>query len=415
MRTLRYIFLSILIWIFYVEAFEVRTGIKDYGYRIVFDGVKNYEYLPVSTTLIFKIDGEFKGSAIKLDPRFVKSIEISKDTVTKKTIIYLDINDNMDPKVFSLSNPDRLVIDLKVLDKKEKQSVSENNNTAKEDKESKKVISKKDSDDILNKILKSLEMQTINDSSSNSIEIEVPKSFVGRKKIIVIDPGHGGHDPGATANGLREKDINLKVALKLKSFLEKDPRFKVYLTREDDVFIPLYDRTLIALEKKADLFISIHTNASENPNLSGTYIYTLNLRGATSKLAKMVEERENKTVLNVIKVSANPNVNKIVADMAISHTMTEGLNFAKFAQIYLKRSLKDIEFKRIESANFAVLKTPSIPSVLVETAFITNENDARLLANDRFLEKFAQSLYKATVDYFFRYKNLVFSKGREES
>ncbi|EEP61095.1 N-acetylmuramoyl-L-alanine amidase [Sulfurihydrogenibium yellowstonense] len=414
MKTLRYIFLSILIWVFYVEAFEIRTGIKDYGYRIVFDGVKNYEYLPVSTTLIFKIDGEFKNSAIKLDPRFVKSIEISKDTFTKKTIIYLEINDNMDPKVFSLSNPDRLVIDLKVLDKKEKQSVSENN-TVKENKESKKVISKKDSDDVLNKILKSLEMQASDNNSSNSIEIEVPKSFAGRKKIIVIDPGHGGHDPGATANGLREKDINLKVALKLKSFLEKDPRFKVYLTREDDRFIPLYDRTLIAIEKKADLFISIHTNASENPNLSGTYIYTLNLRGATSKLAKMVEERENQTVLNVIKVSANPNVNKIVADMAISHTMTEGLNFAKFAQIYLKRNLKDTEFKRIESANFAVLKTPSIPSVLVETAFITNENDARLLANDKFLEKFAQSLYKAIVDYFFRYKNLVFSKGKEES
>jgi N-acetylmuramoyl-L-alanine amidase len=418
MKTLRYIFLSILIWIFYVEAFEIRAGIKDYGYRIVFDGIKNYEYLLVSNTLIFKIDSEFKDSAIKLDPKFVKSIEISKDMVTKKTIIYLDINDNIDPKVLSLSNPDRLVIDLKAFDKKEEQSVSENN-TVKENKESKKVISKKDSDDVLNKILRSLETQASDNNSSNSIEIsieiEVLKSFAGRKKIIVIDPGHGGHDPGAMANGLREKDINLKVALKLKSLLEKDSRFKVYLTREDDRFIPLYDRTLIAIDKKADLFISIHTNASENPNLSGTYIYTLNLRGATSKLAKMVEERENKTVLNVIKVSANPNVNKIVADMAISYTMTEGLNFAKFAQIYLKRNLKDIEFKRIESANFAVLKTPSIPSVLVETAFITNENDARLLANDEFLEKFAQSLYKATVDYFFRYKNLVFSKGREES
>lgn len=411
METLRYIFLSILICIFYVEAFEIRTGIKDYGYRIVFDDVKNYEYLPLSNTLIFKINGEFKNSAINFDPKFVKSIEISKDIITKKTIIYLDINDNIDPKVFSLSNPDRLVIDLKVL----KQSINENNNTTKENKDSKKAVSKKDSDDVLNKILRSLETQASDNNSSDSIEIEVPKSFAGRKKIIVIDPGHGGHDPGATANGLREKDINLKVALKLKSLLEKDPRFKVYLTREDDRFIPLYDRTLIALEKKADLFISIHTNASENPNLSGTYIYTLNLRGATSKLAKIVEERENKTVLNVIKVSANPNVNKIVADMAISHTMTEGLNFAKFAQIYLKRNLKDTEFKRIESANFAVLKTPSIPSVLVETAFITNENDARLLANDEFLEKFAQSLYKATVDYFFRYKNLVFSKGKEES
>lgn len=410
MKTLRHIFLSILIWIFYVEAFEIRTGIKDYGYRIVFDGVKNYEYLPVSTTLIFKIDGEFKNSAINLDPRFVRSIEISKDKVTKKTIICLDINDNIDPKVFSLSNPDRLVIDLKVL----KQNVNENN-TTKKNKESKKVISKKDSDDVLNKILRSLEMQTMNGISLDSTEVEVPISFAGRKKIIVIDPGHGGHDSGAIANGLREKDINLKVALKLKSFLERDPRFKVYLTREDDRFISLYDRVLIALEKKADLFISIHTNASENPNLSGTYIYILSLRDATSKLAKILEKRENKTVLNIIKVSANPNVNKIVAEMAISRTVTEGLNFAKFAQIYLKRNLKDIEFKRIESANFVVLKTPSIPSVLIETAFITNENDARLLANDKFLERFAQSLYKATVDYFFRYRNSTFSKDREEN
>jgi len=410
MKTLRHIFLSILIWIFYVEAFEIRTGIKDYGYRVVFDGVKNYEYLPISNAIIFKVVGEFKGSAIKLDPKFVKSIEISKDTVTKKTIICLDINDNIDPKVFSLSNPDRLVIDLKVL----KQNVNENN-TTKKNKESKKVISKKDSDDVLNKILRSLEMQTMNGISLDSTEVEVPISFAGRKKIIVIDPGHGGHDSGAMANGLREKDVNLKVALKLKSFLERDPRFKVYLTREDDRFISLYDRALIALEKKADLFISIHTNASENPNLSGTYIYILNLRDATSELTKMIEKRENKTVLNIIKVSANPNVNKIVAEMAISRTVTEGLNFAKFAQIYLKRNLKDIEFKRIESANFVVLKTPSIPSVLVETAFITNENDARLLANDKFLEKFAQSLYKAAVDYFFRYRNSVFSKDREEN
>lgn len=216
------------------------------------------------------------------------------------------------------------------------------------------------------------------------------------------------------ANGLKEKDINLKVALKLKNYLEKDGRFKVYLTRDDDYFVPLYDRTLIALEKKADLFISIHTNASENPNLSGTYVYTLNLKGATSKLAKMVEERENKTVLNVVKVSTNPNVNKIVADMAISHTMTEGLNFAKFIEVNAKNLLPDTEFKRIESANFAVLKTPSIPAVLVETAFITNEKDAKLLANDKFLDNLAKVLYKSIVDYFFKYKNLVF-KGKAES
>ncbi|MBX0310214.1 MAG: N-acetylmuramoyl-L-alanine amidase, partial [Sulfurihydrogenibium sp.] len=184
---------------------------KDYDYRIVFDGVKNYEFLPVSNTLIFKIDGELENSAIGLDPKFVKSIDISKDVATGKTIIYLDVNDSVSFKVFSLSNPDRLVIDLKELDKSR-------NNFTEESNKFEKVVLKKDAEDILNRILKSLETQA---SDDNFVKVKVPKSFTGRKKIIVIDPGHGGHDPGAIANGLKEKDINLKVALKLKSLLEK--------------------------------------------------------------------------------------------------------------------------------------------------------------------------------------------------
>lgn len=395
----RFLLMLLIFIISFSFGFEIRTGEHEDKVRIVLDGVKNADIVTVSNNLILKVSEKYKNSNFKLNNSSIKEIEIYTNEEKNSSLIYITLQEGLSYKYFSLSNPDRFVIDIMKVSTVKNQIQK----TEKKDYQA----------DVLDTILKNLENQTKNTSLS-SFEIEVPKNFSGKKKVIVIDPGHGGHDPGAMANGLKEKDINLKVALKLKNYLEKDGRFKVYLTRDDDYFVPLYDRTLIALEKKADLFISIHTNASENPNLSGTYVYTLNLKGATSKLAKMVEERENKTVLNVVKVSTNPNVNKIVADMAISHTMTEGLNFAKFIEVNAKNLLPDTEFKRIESANFAVLKTPSIPAVLVETAFITNEKDAKLLANDKFLDNLAKVLYKSIVDYFFKYKNLVF-KGKAES
>lgn len=395
----RFLLMLLIFIISFSFGFEIRTGEYEDKVRIVLDGVKNADIVTVSNNLILKVSEKYKNSNFKLNNSSIKEIEIYTNEEKNSSLIYITLQEGLSYKYFSLSNPDRFVIDIMKVSTVKNQIQK----TEKKDYQA----------DVLDTILKNLENQTKNTSLS-SFEIEVPKNFSGKKKVIVIDPGHGGHDPGAMANGLKEKDINLKVALKLKNYLEKDGRFKVYLTRDDDYFVPLYDRTLIALEKKADLFISIHTNASENPNLSGTYVYTLNLKGATSKLAKMVEERENKTVLNVVKVSTNLNVNKIVADMAISHTMTEGLNFAKFIEVNAKNLLPDTEFKRIESANFAVLKTPSIPAVLVETAFITNEKDAKLLANDKFLDNLAKVLYKSIVDYFFKYKNLVF-KGKAES
>ena len=220
-----------------------------------------------------------------------------------------------------------------------------------------------------------------------------------RKKIIVIDPGHGGRDPGAMANGLIEKNVNLKIAKRLKRILERDPRFKVYLTRYTDRYVGLYERTVIAVRKKADLFISIHCNSSPTHSESGTYVYTLNLRGAKSKLARLVEQRENKAVIRYVRVSANPLVNRIVADLAISTTMTEGRNFAYYLRRYLR---KVTVFRDIDSANFAVLKTPGIPSVLIETLYLTDKHDAKLLKNDEFIDQFAHSIYNAIVDYFYR-------------
>ncbi len=223
--------------------------------------------------------------------------------------------------------------------------------------------------------------------------------YTGDKKVIVIDPGHGGKDPGAIANGLKEKNVNLKIAKKLKEILEKDPRFKVYLTRNSDRFVSLYNRTVFAVKKNADLFISIHCNSSPTRTESGTYVYTLNLRGARSKIARLVEKRENRAVINYVRVSTNPLVNRIMADLAISTTMTEGRNFAYF----LKRYLKNVtDFKNVDSANFAVLKTPGIPSVLIEVLYLTDPVDAQLLKSEDFIEKFSFGVYNAVVDYFYR-------------
>lgn len=392
-------FILIFLMLFNMSfAFQIRFGDRQQEYRIVIQGNEdtNFDIFQIERTIIVKVNEPLENNRLNIPP-FVSSLEIYQTQYDKKTLIYIEISDNRLIKTFTLSNPKRLVIDI---EKNQKYTISK----PKEDKKSYSI----DYTD-LNKILSSIQQEKEEDIY---IDVDYYKNYKGKKRIVVIDPGHGGQDPGAIAHGLQEKDINLKVAKILKSYFDKDPRFIAYLTRDKDIFVPLYDRTLIALEKNADLFISIHTNASENQNLNGTYVYTLNLKGATSKLARMVEERENKTVLNVIKVSTNPNVNKIVADMAISHTMTEGLNFAKFIEVNFRNMVRDIEFKRIESANFAVLKTPSIPAILFETAFITNERDAQLLKDDRFLEKIAKSLYKSTSDYFFRYKNLVFSESR---
>ncbi|RMD46413.1 MAG: N-acetylmuramoyl-L-alanine amidase [Aquificota bacterium] len=222
--------------------------------------------------------------------------------------------------------------------------------------------------------------------------------------VVVIDPGHGGKDPGAISNGLKEKNVNLRIARRLKRLLENSKFYKVYLTRYSDRYVDLYTRTVYAIKKKADIFISIHCNASENTYTRGTYIYTLNLKGAKSKLARLVERRENKAVIKAVKVSSNPFVNKVVAELAINTTMTEGLNFAYI----LKKELSKItSVKDIDSANFAVLKTPGIPSVLIETAYITNKKDANLLKSKIFIENFAAAIYNAIEDYFFNYQNLV--------
>jgi N-acetylmuramoyl-L-alanine amidase len=228
---------------------------------------------------------------------------------------------------------------------------------------------------------------------------------ITQRRVIVLDAGHGGHDPGAIGyKGIREKDINLAIVLKLAKLLEEDGRFKVILTRRDDSFVPLQERANIALRNRADLFISIHANASPrgiSEHARGTYLFAISSEAAQKKKHAIVNnDQYAKLTLGTADIPYN--VRRVMADLAMDVTLYESVQFANLVARKLKKHLdRHVEFKGIQRAGFAVLKTPGIPSLLVEVGFITNPQEALLMADKNFQYTFAKALYSAIVEYFF--------------
>ena len=224
-------------------------------------------------------------------------------------------------------------------------------------------------------------------------------------KIIVIDPGHGGEDPGAVGpKKSMEKEIVLKVGEKVVHLLNQNKEFQAFLTRKGDYFIPLDGRSKIAREYGADLFISLHTDGSFNPQARGSSVYCLSLSGATDEAAKILADKEN--LSNVLGgVTSRPITNRkddlepILLDLTQNNSMKESF---RFAEILLEdiRPINPLKYSSYRQANFIVLKAPDIPSVLVEMAFITNKEDERLLNHKEFQEKLAKILNTSIKKYF---------------
>ena len=224
-------------------------------------------------------------------------------------------------------------------------------------------------------------------------------------KIIVIDPGHGGEDPGAVGpKKSMEKEIVLKVGEKVVHLLNQNKEFQAFLTRKGDYFIPLDGRSKIAREYGADLFISLHTDGSFNPQARGSSVYCLSLSGATDEAAKILADKEN--LSNVLGgVTSRPITNRkddlepILLDLTQNNSMKESF---RFAEILLEdiRPINPLKYSSYRQANFIVLKAPDIPSVLVEMAFITNKEDERLLNHKEFQENLAKILNTSIKKYF---------------
>ena len=220
-----------------------------------------------------------------------------------------------------------------------------------------------------------------------------------RKFIVVIDPGHGGDDPGAIHNGLKEKWVVLAIAKRLANILNSTPGFRAYLTRKGDYYLPLRKRVEIAHDYKADLFISIHCNSAPNRRARGVMVFSLSNRGATDNVARMLARIENTADMMEVSFTKKREVNYILLDLAQDYSRVES---EKFARLALKDLVKFTGLPRggVKKARFTVLKNPGIPSVLVEVGFLTNRREARLLRSRLFQTRVAIALADAVEEYF---------------
>jgi N-acetylmuramoyl-L-alanine amidase len=225
-------------------------------------------------------------------------------------------------------------------------------------------------------------------------------------KIVVVDPGHGGEDPGAIGpKKTMEKNIVLKVGEKVVHLLNQNKEIQAFLTRKGDYFIPLEERIKIAREYGAELFISLHTDGSFNPQARGSSVYCLSLSGATDEAAKILADKENMSnilggaFLRPAAFAKDPNLNQILLDLMQNNSMKESFRFAETLLEDVK-AVNPLKYASYRQANFIVLKAPDIPCVLLEMAFITNKEDERLLNRDEFQEKMAKILNASIKKYF---------------
>lgn len=224
-----------------------------------------------------------------------------------------------------------------------------------------------------------------------------------RDVLIAIDAGHGGKDPGAVANGLREKDITLAVARLLAKEVNQQKGMKAMLIRNSDVYIKLRSRMERARKAKADLFISLHADAFTHKRARGSSVFALSLNGATSEAARRLADRENKADdIGGVDLSDKDQVlASVLLDLSQTASIRESLEVGKDILRHMG-GINALHKPTVQQAGFAVLKSPDIPSVLIETAFLTNPSEAKKLNNPKHQKKIAQSIVKGLNTYFKR-------------
>ncbi|WP_416411958.1 N-acetylmuramoyl-L-alanine amidase AmiA [Pantoea sp. App145] len=225
------------------------------------------------------------------------------------------------------------------------------------------------------------------------------------KRIVMIDPGHGGIDSGAVGEqGSEEKHIVLDIANNVRQLLQDHPRVEVRLTRDTDYFIPLYQRVEIAHQHGANLFMSIHADGYTSPDANGASVFALSNRGASSAMARYMSQKENDAdkVAGVEVAQKDQYLNQILFDLVQTDTIRNSLTLGKHVLDQI-RPVHHLHSQHTEQAAFAVLKSPSIPSVLVETSFITNPHEEQLLGTPAFRRKIASAIADGIVNYFEEY------------
>lgn len=219
--------------------------------------------------------------------------------------------------------------------------------------------------------------------------------------IIAIDAGHGGDDPGAKGpTGALEKKIVLQIAKKLKRTIDREKGMSAFLTRKGDYFVDLRKRMELAREGRADLFVSIHADSFRKSSANGSSVYILSNRGASSEAARWLAKSENLSdLLGGVVETKNNEVNSILLDLSQKKTKEASLKVAKSVYNAMKK-INRMHAKKVQKAGFVVLKSPDIPSILIETAFISNRKEEQNLRSRRHQQKIATAIYQGIKNYF---------------
>jgi len=270
--------------------------------------------------------------------------------------------------------------------------------------------------DALASLLKQLEDETYQ-ASDEVITKDGVKPEPGINKqpkpepiIVAIDAGHGGEDPGARGKrGTKEKVVVLKIAKKLKALIDAEKNMKAVLIRDGDYFVPLATRVKKARAAKADIFVSIHADAFKKRSVSGSGVYALSDRGASSAFAKFLANQENEADLigGVSIDDKDPILAKTLLDLSQSATINDSLRLGKQVLLEIKK-VNNLHKKYVEQAGFAVLKAPDIPSILVETAFISNPEEEKNLRSTAFQNKLAKSILLGIKNYIHTQPSIAF-------
>lgn len=245
-------------------------------------------------------------------------------------------------------------------------------------------------------------------TSSNTVTRPAAQSRMvsGDKVVIAIDAGHGGQDPGAIGSGgTEEKNVTISIARKLRALLNDDPMFKPVMTRDGDYFISVMGRSDVARKQNANFLVSIHADAAPNRDATGASVWVLSNRRANSEMAGWLEQHEKQSELlggagdMLANSQSDPYLSQAVLDLQFGHSQRVGYDVATNILGQLQR-VGSLHKRRPEHASLGVLRSPDIPSVLVETGFISNSGEERLLASDAYQQQIAEAIYGGLRNYF---------------
>ena len=225
---------------------------------------------------------------------------------------------------------------------------------------------------------------------------------VHRVVTVALDPGHGGEDPGAIGRrGTREKDVVLRIARLLKKEIDREPGMRAFLTRDGDYFVPLSRRVQKARQVRADLMVSIHADAWVSPKARGSSVYALSDRGATSAAARWMAQKENSAdgIGGIRLMGKDSQLAQTLLDMSTTAQIKDSLKLGQSVLGQMKR-VNSLHKQQVEQAGFAVLRAPDIPSILVETAFISNPQEEQRLRDHGYQQEMARALASGIKAYF---------------